>query len=104
MVKKIKLFIFCMLMLQSLVASHIVGGGFSYRYLGNNQYQIKLAYYKDCGPSSIGFPPGSLKVGVFEIGTHQLKTVLQLAVDSTTTLLLELIVLLKKEVPSTCNL
>ena len=55
-------------------------------YLGNNQYQIKLAYYKDCGPSSIGFPPGSLKVGVFEIGTHQLKTVLQLAVDSTTTL------------------
>ena len=73
-------------MLQSLVASHIVGGGFSYRCLGNNQYQIKLAYYKDCGPSSIGFPPGSLKVGVFEIGTHQLKTVLQLAVDSTTTL------------------
>ena len=86
MVKKIKLFIFCMLMLQSLVASHIVGGGFSYRYLGNNQYQIKLAYYKDCGPSSIGFPPGSLKVGVFEIGTHQLKTVLQLAIDSTNTL------------------
>jgi gliding motility-associated-like protein len=86
MTKKIQAFILMMLLVQMAWASHIVGGGFSYRYLGNNQYKIQLDYFKDCGPSAIGFPPGALKVGCFENGTNQLKEVFQFTIDSTITL------------------
>lgn len=32
----------------SAYASHLIGGNFSYRYLGANKYEIKLIVYRDC--------------------------------------------------------
>lgn len=38
------------------LASHIVGGELSYKYLGNNNYQIKLELYRDCSnPNNSNF-------------------------------------------------
>ncbi len=78
------LWVFQMLMVFSQTqASHIVGGGFNVQYLGANQYRIQLDYYKDCGPNSIEFPPGALKIGMFKIGNNDLDTTFQLAIDTT---------------------
>ena len=33
-------------------ATHLVGGEMTYTHLGNNQYQITLTVYRDCGPTN----------------------------------------------------
>ena len=40
--------LFCLFGLQSLYATHIIGGEMNYRCLGNNQYEISLTVYRDC--------------------------------------------------------
>lgn len=46
-------------------ATHIVGGELNYRYLGNNQYEIRLTVYRDCFNGIPNFDnPASL--GIFD--------------------------------------
>jgi hypothetical protein len=33
-------------------ATHIVGGEMSYKYLGDNKYEVTLVMYRDCGPDN----------------------------------------------------
>src|SRR5215510_1447667 len=54
----------CLLLLNCLStsATHIVGGEMNYRYLGGNNYEIRLTVYRDCingvppfdDPASVG--------------------------------------------------
>lgn len=37
-------------------ATHIIGGEITYTHLGGDAYQVTLRLFRDCGPSSIGFP------------------------------------------------
>lgn len=49
-------------------ATHVVGGEIYYNYLGNNEYEIILKVYRDCGPTNVngtGFDL-SASVGIFE--------------------------------------
>ena len=37
---------------QPLLATHILGGEMYYTYLGNDNYQVTLRLYRDCGPAN----------------------------------------------------
>lgn len=51
-----------------LNASHIVGGKMTYRYLGSNQYEIKLTVYRDCSdPIDFDNPA---PITIFDNGTN----------------------------------
>ena len=54
-------------------ATHIVGGELYYRYLGNNQYEIRLTVYRDC---FYGVPPFDepAYVGVWDVNNNLLNT------------------------------
>lgn len=55
-------------------ATHLVGGEISYAYLGNDQYEITLIVYRDCGPANVnqtGFDPAA-SIGIFDGGTDNL--------------------------------
>ena len=46
-------------------ATHIVGGELNYKYLGANNYEIRMTIYRDACVGQVGFDiPGSL--GVFD--------------------------------------
>jgi gliding motility-associated-like protein len=38
---------------QQAFATHILGGEMQYTYLGNDDYQVTLVLYRDCGPDNI---------------------------------------------------
>ena len=46
------LLLFCFAIPSTLLATHIVGGEVSYTYLGNDEYEIVLTVYRDCGPTN----------------------------------------------------
>lgn len=46
--KNITVILLIFLRLFDLEATHIVGGEMTYKYLGNNQYRIRLDVYIDC--------------------------------------------------------
>lgn len=51
-----------------LKATHIIGGELYYTSLGNDQYDVTLKIYRDCGPSNTngtGFDP-TVEIGVFD--------------------------------------
>lgn len=55
-------------------ATHLVGGEIFYRHLGNDQYQITLIVYRDCGPTNVnntGFDP-TASIGLFDASTDDL--------------------------------
>lgn len=35
------------------MATHLIGGEMTYTYLGNNEYEISLTVYVDCGPTNV---------------------------------------------------
>ena len=37
-------------------ATHVAGSTLTYTYMGGSTYSVTLKLYKDCGPTSIGFP------------------------------------------------
>jgi len=49
----------------TLRATHIVGGDLNYKYLGNNQYEIRLSVFRDCYN---GIPPfdNPASLGIFD--------------------------------------
>lgn len=58
-------------------ATHIVGGEMNYKYLGSNNYEIRLTVYRDCW---VGVPPfdNPATVGIFN-SSNQLLQVLEMA-------------------------
>lgn len=50
-------------------ATHIVGGELNYKYLGANQYEIRLTVYRDC---YVGVPPfdNPAALGVFDVNNN----------------------------------
>jgi gliding motility-associated-like protein len=58
---------------SALHATHIVGGEFNYRYLGANQYEIRLTVYRDCYN---GIPPfdNPASVGIYDAISNVLIT------------------------------
>lgn len=55
-------------------ATHIVGGELNYKYLGNNDYEIRLTVYRDCFN---GIPPfdDPAALGIFDVNNNLLNTV-----------------------------
>ena len=49
-----KLYLFFLLLLTPLLShsTHLIGGEMTYTCLGNNQYEIQLVIYRDCGPTN----------------------------------------------------
>ena len=54
-------------------ATHVVGGEMNYRYLGNNNYEIRLTVYRDCYN---GVPPfdNPAAIGIFDINNNLVNT------------------------------
>jgi gliding motility-associated-like protein len=63
-------------------ATHIVGGEMNYRYLGNNDYEIRLTVYRDCFN---GIPPfdDPAALGIFDANNNLLNTVYMVYTGST---------------------
>lgn len=51
--------------MNNVHASHIVGGEIYYDYLGNNQYRIYIAVYRDCNSTGAAYD-SPLPLGVFD--------------------------------------
>ncbi|MGQ0829200.1 MAG: PKD domain-containing protein [Bacteroidota bacterium] len=62
MLKKIILFISILLLSPPIEASHLIGGDFTYIYLGNNKYQITLQVFRDCSDTYDFDNPASIAV------------------------------------------
>ncbi len=50
-------------------ASHIIGGEMYYTYLGNNQYQVYIALYRDCASTGAQYDD-PLSLGIFDGGNN----------------------------------
>ena len=48
MLRRILVLLFMVVVANTLLATHIVGGEMSYRCLGNDDYEITLKVYRDC--------------------------------------------------------
>lgn len=79
------LFLLLMLsaLLQSAKASHIIGGSIQMQHVQANEYIVSLNYYRDCSPGSVDFPPGALRVGVYEKGVDTLIMTIDLQIIKT---------------------
>ncbi len=73
--------VFSFLGLFKANATHIVGGELNYKYLGSNNYEIRLTVYRDCSVGKVGFDD-SASVGIFNSFNVRLKTLKMLARDS----------------------
>ncbi len=66
MISKTRFFILCIYLLgaKTLLSVHIRGAEISYKYLGNNKYELEVITYRECnGPGSFPVgPPINLKV------------------------------------------
>ena len=62
-------------------ATHIVGGELNYKYLGANNYEIRMTIYRDACVGQVGFDiPGSL--GVFDSSNNLISQYLMIPRDS----------------------
>lgn len=78
------LFIFLFLMYAfGAEASHIVGGGFSYRHLSGDTYWVELELYRDCSPASAGYNADPLIVGIYSRETNARLDTIQFFTDTT---------------------
>jgi hypothetical protein len=61
------------LQVLSAGATHIVGGEMNYRYLGNNDYEVRLTVYRDCYN---GVPPfdNPAAIGIFDVNNNLVNT------------------------------
>ncbi len=74
MVRKIAILSLCLLSLLKASASHIVGGEMTYKYLGNNRYQIKLSVFIDCfnGQAGAISQDATANIAVFDGNTRRI--------------------------------
>lgn len=64
-----RLFTIFLLLFSSIsisFASHIVGGEMYYDYLGNNQYRVYIALYRDCASTGAQYDD-PLTIGIFDV-------------------------------------
>ncbi|HKR04328.1 MAG TPA: gliding motility-associated C-terminal domain-containing protein [Bacteroidia bacterium] len=67
--------------------SHIVGGDFTYRWIGGNNFELKLKIYRDCYNSQTTFD-NSIKIGIFDRVTNvKTDTLLMYILDSSDVIL-----------------
>lgn len=64
-------------------ATHIIGGSFRMKYISTGKYAISLDYYRDCKPGSVDFPPGSLRVGIYDKAKDSLIQTVDLSIVKT---------------------
>ena len=67
-------FVLFLLLISTGKATHIVGGEMGYKYLGNNQYRIRLDLYIDCqngNPTAIQ-SDATAYIGVFNGQTRNM--------------------------------
>lgn len=69
----------------NLFATHIVGGGFSLKWISGNTYELTLNVMRDCKNSNVGFDDPAT-VGVFDKRTNMLKQTYQMSLTSQETL------------------
>lgn len=75
-----------LLCFQKSNATHIVGGEIFYTYLGNDQYEITLKVFRDCGPTNTngtGFDVEA-KVSIYTNNNNALYTILGMPFGSAT--------------------
>src|SRR6187401_797280 len=65
MIRNITLLIAFMFCIFSSKASHIVGGDFTYRWIGGNNFELKLKIYRDCYNSQTPFD-NNITIGIFD--------------------------------------
>jgi hypothetical protein len=61
-------FLFTILFILPALASHIIGGDISVRYLSPNNYQVTVTFFRDCS-SGTGYD-NPMYVGVYDKVTH----------------------------------
>ena len=57
---KVYLYFFVLLVPFASKGTHIMGGGVTYKYLGNNKYALEFAFYRDCSSSNNAAMPTSI--------------------------------------------
>lgn len=70
---RLSVFFLCLMAGYTASATHIVGGELNYKYLGGNNYEIRLTVYRDC---YVGVPPfdNPAFVGIFDSNNNLLQT------------------------------
>lgn len=71
MIRTLFIFLFSLLVTNTF-ASHMVGGGFRYKYISNNKYVIQLDYHKDCSANAVDYPPGAVRIGIYRKSNNTL--------------------------------
>lgn len=66
----IKIAIFVAFMPISASATHIIGGDMTYRFVGNNQYEVTLTLRRDCQLGQVSFDPQA-SIGIYGVGINQ---------------------------------
>lgn len=69
MIKRLSLLLLLTGLFYQTLATHIVGGDFTYRWISGNTYEIRLVIFRDCN-SSTPFD-SQIIVGIFDRGTNQ---------------------------------
>ena len=74
MKKFLCLILFQISLCSGIFATHIVGGEMNYKYLGNNNYEIRLTIYRDC---YVGVPPfdNPAIMGIFDANNNFIDSV-----------------------------
>ena len=63
---------FCFLSISlSIFATHVVGGDFQIQWVSQNNYHVKLRFYRDCFNGALGMP-STMNIGVYDAITHSL--------------------------------
>ncbi|MFK7771852.1 MAG: T9SS type A sorting domain-containing protein [Saprospiraceae bacterium] len=71
--KKIYIFFILLFTIQSVFATHIIGGSISYEYLGGDQYKIKLEVLRDCF-NGVPLFDDPASIGIFDIDGNLVDT------------------------------
>ena len=82
MIKNIFLTVLSFFILSNSYATHVVGGDFHVQWLSQNNYNVKLRYYRDCFNGLVNIP-STMDVGVYDAVTNSLQTIITLNQIST---------------------
>lgn len=84
MIKRLLLLLFIFGLYYKTLATHIVGGDFTYRRLSANNFELNLTLFRDCNSATLF--DASITVGIFDKVTDQLTDSLVMQLTSTDSL------------------